>query len=156
LKHDKLQLLTGCGLYTDGIAAFPGLIEAFCAIPLFRIDLSVPGPSGPASLKLLLYRVLLRLLGASRNREPDMTHAQSESALNLLARDLMNSPAVVAEETMTIREVARLMLTEGVGAVPLPLARRHGPRVSDIRSRYHLSVSSAGRADGVGGWRLRA
>jgi CBS domain-containing protein len=48
-----------------------------------------------------------------------MTRAQSEGSLRLLAADLMNAPAVVAEETMTIREVAHLMLSEGVGAVPI-------------------------------------
>ncbi len=53
------------------------------------------------------------------NEEAVLTRARSESALYLLAGDLMNSPAVVAEETATVREVARLMLEEGVGAVPV-------------------------------------
>ena len=48
-----------------------------------------------------------------------MTHTHSESALHKLAADLMSAPAVVAEETATIREVAELMLTTGVGAVPI-------------------------------------
>src|SRR5271165_3053177 len=48
-----------------------------------------------------------------------MTRAQSQGAPRLLAVDLMNAPAVVADETMTIREVARLMLSQGVGAVPI-------------------------------------
>jgi CBS domain-containing protein len=46
-----------------------------------------------------------------------MTHTQTDSALHRLAADLMNAPAVVAEETAAIRDVARLMLAEGVGAV---------------------------------------
>jgi CBS domain-containing protein len=46
-----------------------------------------------------------------------MTNTQSESALHLRASDLMTSPAVVVEETATIREAARLMLEKGVGAV---------------------------------------
>ncbi len=48
-----------------------------------------------------------------------MTHTHSDSALHKLAADLMSAPAVVAEETATIREVAELMLTKGVGAVPI-------------------------------------
>ena len=49
-----------------------------------------------------------------------MSRARPEAAaLRLLAIDLMNAPAVVARESMTIREVARLMLSEGVGAVPV-------------------------------------
>ena len=48
-----------------------------------------------------------------------MTHTHSESALHKLAAELMSAPAVVAGETATIREVAKLMLTEGVGAVPI-------------------------------------
>ncbi|RBP12025.1 CBS domain protein [Roseiarcus fermentans] len=48
-----------------------------------------------------------------------MTHTQSESALRLRASDLMTAPAIVAEETATIREVARLMLEKGVGAIPI-------------------------------------
>jgi CBS domain-containing protein len=44
---------------------------------------------------------------------------QSESALYLLAGDLMNSPAVVAADTASVREVARLMLEHGVGGVPV-------------------------------------
>ena len=45
--------------------------------------------------------------------------AQSESSMRLLAFDLVTTPAVVAEETMTIREVARLMDSKGVSAVPV-------------------------------------
>ncbi len=37
----------------------------------------------------------------------------------LVASDVMTSPAVVAEAGTTVREVARLMLDEGVGAVPV-------------------------------------
>lgn len=48
-----------------------------------------------------------------------MTHTQSDSALHLRASDLMTAPAIVAQETATIREVARLMLEKGVGAVPI-------------------------------------
>jgi CBS domain-containing protein len=50
-----------------------------------------------------------------------MTHTrtQSDGALHRLAADLMKTPAVVAEETATIREVARLMLAEGIHAVPI-------------------------------------
>ncbi len=48
-----------------------------------------------------------------------MTHAQSDSALHKLAAELMSAPAVVAEETATIREVAELMLTKNVGAAPI-------------------------------------
>ena len=43
----------------------------------------------------------------------------SESALFLLAGDLMSSPAVVAAETASVREVARLMLDHVVGGVPV-------------------------------------
>ena len=46
-----------------------------------------------------------------------MNHTHSNSALHRLAAELMTAPAVAAEETATIRDVARLMLTEGVGAV---------------------------------------
>ncbi len=48
-----------------------------------------------------------------------MTHTHSNSALHKLAADLMSAPAIVAEDTATIREVAELMLTKGVGAVPI-------------------------------------
>jgi len=48
-----------------------------------------------------------------------MTHMHLDSALHRLAVELMNAPAVVAEETATIREVARLMLAEGIHAVPI-------------------------------------
>ncbi len=49
-----------------------------------------------------------------------MTRIQrSESALYLLAGDLMTSPAVVVGESTPVREVARLMLDEGVGAAPV-------------------------------------
>ena len=48
-----------------------------------------------------------------------MTRARSESALYLLAGDLMNAPAVVAEDTATVRDVARLMIESGVRAVPV-------------------------------------
>lgn len=48
-----------------------------------------------------------------------MTHTHSDSALHKLAADLMSAPAIVAEDTATIREVAELMLTKGVGAVPI-------------------------------------
>lgn len=44
---------------------------------------------------------------------------QTESALFPSAADLMNSPAVVAADTATIREVARLMLEHGIGGVPI-------------------------------------
>ena len=44
---------------------------------------------------------------------------QSESALDLVAGDLMSSPAVVAADTLSVREVARLMLEHGVGGVPV-------------------------------------
>ena len=43
----------------------------------------------------------------------------SESALYLLAGDLMTSPAVVAADSSSVREVARLMMDQGVGAVPV-------------------------------------
>ena len=48
-----------------------------------------------------------------------MTHSPSDSSLHKLAADLMSAPAIVAEETATIREVAELMLTKGVGALPI-------------------------------------
>lgn len=48
-----------------------------------------------------------------------MTRAQTESALYLLAGDLMNAPAVVARDSATVREVAQLMLDEGVKSVPI-------------------------------------
>ncbi|HXZ17851.1 MAG TPA: CBS domain-containing protein [Roseiarcus sp.] len=48
-----------------------------------------------------------------------MTREQSGSALYLLAGDLMTSPAIVAPETATVRDVARLMLAEDVGGVPI-------------------------------------
>ncbi len=49
-----------------------------------------------------------------------MPRAQhSESALYLLAGDLMSSPAIVANETNSVREVARLMLEHGIGGVPV-------------------------------------
>ncbi len=49
-----------------------------------------------------------------------MTRIQrSESALYLLAGDLMTSPAVVVGESTPVREDARLMLDEGVGAAPV-------------------------------------
>ncbi len=44
---------------------------------------------------------------------------QSQSALYLLAGDLMNSPPIVASDTATVREVARLMLEQGIGGVPI-------------------------------------
>ena len=43
----------------------------------------------------------------------------SESALYLLAADLMNSPPIVAADTASVREVARLMLEHRVGGVPV-------------------------------------
>jgi CBS domain-containing protein len=60
----------------------------------------------------------------------------------------MNSPAVVAAETATVREVARLMLEEGVGAVPVVDA-----------SGCAIGMASDGdllgrRADGRGAWWL--
>lgn len=45
--------------------------------------------------------------------------APSESALFLLAGDLMSSPAVVAADTGSVREVARLMLDHRIGGVPV-------------------------------------
>jgi len=44
---------------------------------------------------------------------------RSESALYLLAGDLMRAPAVVAADGAPVREVARLMLDEGVSGVPV-------------------------------------
>ncbi len=44
---------------------------------------------------------------------------RSESALRSLAGDLMSSPAVAAASAAPVREVARLMLDRGVGAVPV-------------------------------------
>ena len=44
---------------------------------------------------------------------------RSESALYLLAGDLMRAPAVVAADGAPVREVARLMLDEGVNGVPV-------------------------------------
>jgi CBS domain-containing protein len=44
---------------------------------------------------------------------------RSESALYLLAGDLMRAPAVVATDDLPVREVARLMLDEGVNGVPV-------------------------------------
>ncbi len=52
-----------------------------------------------------------------------MTHTNSNSALHQLAAELMSAPAVVAEETATIREVAELMLTKNVGAAPIVNAK---------------------------------
>jgi CBS domain-containing protein len=44
---------------------------------------------------------------------------RSKGPLALFARDLMTSPAVVAESGAAVHEVARLMLQEGVTAVPV-------------------------------------
>jgi len=44
---------------------------------------------------------------------------RSKRRLPLLARDLMTSPAVVAESSAAVQQVARLMLQKGVGAVPV-------------------------------------
>ena len=44
---------------------------------------------------------------------------RSKGSLALFARDLMTSPAVVAESGAAVHEVARLMLQEGVSAVPV-------------------------------------
>ncbi len=44
---------------------------------------------------------------------------KSESALDLLAGDLMSSPPVVADDGASVRDVARLMLERGVGGVPV-------------------------------------
>ena len=44
---------------------------------------------------------------------------RSESALCSLAGDLMTSPAIAAAAAAPVREVARLMLDQGVGAVPV-------------------------------------
>ena len=44
---------------------------------------------------------------------------RSESALYLLAGDLMRAPAVVTADDAPVREVARLMLDEGVNGVPV-------------------------------------
>jgi len=44
---------------------------------------------------------------------------RSESALCSLAGDIMTAPAVAAAATAPVREVARLMLDRGVGAVPV-------------------------------------
>ena len=44
---------------------------------------------------------------------------RSESALYLLAADLMSSPPVVASDTASVREVARLMLQNEIGGVPV-------------------------------------
>jgi CBS domain-containing protein len=44
---------------------------------------------------------------------------RAESALYLLAADLMSSPAISAPATATVSEVARLMIEGGVGAVPV-------------------------------------
>ena len=44
---------------------------------------------------------------------------RSKGPLALFARDLMTSPAVVAESGAAVHEVARLMLQEGVSAVPV-------------------------------------
>ncbi|MGO9423286.1 CBS domain-containing protein [Roseiarcus sp.] len=84
-----------------------------------------------------------------------MTRAQSQGAPRLLAVDLMNAPAVVAEETMAIREVARLMLSEGVGAVPILAASGEaigiasdgdllGRRLDDGRRAWWLSMLAEG------------
>ena len=48
-----------------------------------------------------------------------MTDRQPRRVLKLRASELMTAPAVVARDTATIREVARLMRDEGVGAVPI-------------------------------------
>jgi CBS domain-containing protein len=44
---------------------------------------------------------------------------RSKGPLALFARDLMTSPAVVAGSGAAVHEVARLMLQEGVSAVPV-------------------------------------
>ena len=44
---------------------------------------------------------------------------KSESALDLLAADLMSSPAVVASDRTSVRDVARLMLEHGIDGVPV-------------------------------------
>ena len=44
---------------------------------------------------------------------------RSESALYLLAGDLMSSPAIVARATETVSSVARLMLESGINGVPV-------------------------------------
>jgi CBS domain-containing protein len=49
---------------------------------------------------------------------------RSESAVYMLAGELMSSPAVVAFATETVSSVARLMLETGVGAVPVLNAAR--------------------------------
>jgi CBS domain-containing protein len=51
--------------------------------------------------------------------ETRQRNVRSQSDLYLLARDLMTSPAVVAAGETSVREVARLMLDQGVGAVPV-------------------------------------
>ena len=48
-----------------------------------------------------------------------MPGTQPDSAPHKLARNLITAPAVAAEETASVRKVARLMLEHGVGAVPI-------------------------------------
>ena len=48
-----------------------------------------------------------------------MTNTQSESAPRMRASDLMTTPAVVAPDTATIRDVAKLMLEKGVTGIPI-------------------------------------
>ena len=49
---------------------------------------------------------------------------RSESAVYMLAGELMSSPAIAAFATETVSSVARLMLETGVGAVPVLNAAR--------------------------------
>ena len=75
---------------------------------------------------------------------------KSESALYLLAGDLMSSPAVVAADTATVHEVARLMLEQGVGGVPV--VDRSGAPVGMASDGDLMGRRSD---DGRRGWWLR-
>ncbi len=83
----------------------------------------------------------------------------SESALYLLAGDLMTSPAVVTSDTASIREVARLMMDQNVGAVPVLDASGAaigmtsdgdllGRRADDGRRDWWLGMLAGGAASG--------
>jgi CBS domain-containing protein len=88
---------------------------------------------------------------------------KSESALDLLAGDLMNSPPVVVDDGASVRDVARLMQERDVGGVPVIDASGvavgmasdgdlMGRRFDDLRGRWWLQMLAHGAApDGMFG-----
>jgi len=84
---------------------------------------------------------------------------RSKSQIRLVASDIMTPPAVVAEAGRAVREVARLMLDEGVSAVPVIDATGAaigmasdgdllGPRPDDGRREWWLSLLAEHAASG--------